>query len=246
MNSLMRLDGRTPEKIRNISIIAPYQKDIPGSCLVKSGDTWVCCSVSVNEMVPYWLKQEGHGWLTAEYGMLPGSSSQRIKRERNQYNARAIEIGRLIGRSLRASINIDKLPLITLNVDCDVIQADGGTRTASITGGFVALCMAIDYLLKKRRLKFSPLVRQIAGLSGGSVRDKVLVDLNYEEDSKADFDANFVFTKEKDIVEIQSTAESYPISSKKFFTLFDMMTKSIDEVFKVQDEILEKLGLDIL
>lgn len=240
----MRSDGRTAEKARNIIITAPYQTTVPGSCLIQSGNTWVCCSVSVNENVPSWMKNDRKAWLTAEYGMLPGSSSQRVKRERNYYNSRSLEIGRLIGRALRAAIDLRALPQITLSVDCDVIQADGGTRTAAITGGYVSLVMAVDNLMKKGIIDKNPIIRRIGAISGGMVNSKILVDLNYEEDSTAEFDANFVLSEDLDIVEIQSTAEGYPIEEKKFFSLFSMIKNVMPEVFKAQETALNKINIE--
>ncbi|KQC13154.1 MAG: hypothetical protein APR63_09375 [Desulfuromonas sp. SDB] len=240
----MRIDGRTTDQARKVEIIAPFQNTAPGSCLIKNGNTWVCCSVSYQENVPAWMKNEGRGWLTAEYGMLPGSSSQRVKRERNFYNARSLEIGRLIGRSLRASMDLSSLPQMMFYVDCDVLQADGGTRTASISGAWVALVMSVHHLLNKKIIKTNPIIQQIAALSGGLVKEALLVDLNYQEDSQADFDANFILTKEHDIVEIQATAEGYPIERKKFNKLLDKIIKSSDQIFEVQDQVLENLGIN--
>lgn len=240
---MMRTDGRIGEASRQINIIAPYQKNVPGSCLCQYGETWVCCSVSLTDGVPIWLKGKGHGWLTAEYGMLPGSSSQRVKRERIYANSRSLEIGRLIGRSLRSAVDVKALPQMTMTVDCDVIQADGGTRTASITGSWVSLVMGLSRLLSQGTLKRNPIIRQIAAMSAGFCQNRALVDLNYEEDSSADFDANFVFTKDLDIVEIQSSAEGYPIAKKQFITLFESVLKVMPSVFSAQDKVLDSLGL---
>ncbi len=241
----MRSDGRPGDATRPIRITAPYQKNVPGSCLCQYGDTWVCCSVSLNDGVPAWLKGKGHGWLTAEYGMLPGSSSQRVRRERIYANSRSLEIGRLIGRSLRSAVNVESLPQITLTVDCDVIQADGGTRTASITGAWVSLAIGVSEMLSKKILKTNPVIRQVAAMSAGFCKDHPLVDLDYEEDSSADFDANFVFTKDLDIVEIQSSAEGFPIEKKRFFALFETVLGIMPSVFSVQDEVLESLSVSV-
>ncbi|MBN1150108.1 ribonuclease PH [candidate division WOR-3 bacterium] len=242
---MQRFQARSSDSARKIEIIAPYQKNVPGSCLCKYGDTWVCCSVSISEGVPAWLKGKGHGWLSAEYGMLPGSSPQRVKRERMYSNSRSLEIGRLIGRSLRAAIDVKSLPQNTYTIDCDVIQADGGTRTASITGSWVALVMAVENQKTLHRLKSDPVIRQIGAVSAGFWQNKPLVDLDYSEDSSADFDANFVFTKDLDIVEIQSSAEGYTITRKEFSSLLDMVTKAMPPVFKAQDEALNSLGIPL-
>ncbi len=229
---------RPYDKIRPVEIIPNFQKKPYGSCLIKQGETIVLCSAQVLEKIPDWLKEEKSGWITAEYSMLPGSSETRIFRNRGHVNGRTREIERIIGRSLRASVDMHKLGERTIWIDCDVIQADGGTRTASITGGFVALALAIKKLMKEGKLVENPIKYHVAAISAGIVEGKPLLDLCYEEDSKADVDLNVAMTENMDIVEIQGTSERAPLSREMLEKLLDMAEKGIKELIEKQKEAL--------
>ena len=229
---------RPYDKIRPVEIIPNFQKKPYGSCLIKQGETIVLCSAQVLEKIPDWLKEEKSGWITAEYSMLPGSSETRIFRNRGHVNGRTREIERIIGRSLRASVDMHKLGERTIWIDCDVIQADGGTRTASITGGFVALALAIKKLMKEGKLAENPIKYHVAAISAGIVEGKPLLDLCYEEDSKADVDLNVAMTENMDIVEIQGTSERAPLSREMLEKLLDMAEKGIKELIEKQKEAL--------
>ncbi len=229
---------RPSDEIRPVEIIPNFQKKPYGSCLIKQGETIVLCSAQVLEKIPDWLKEEKSGWITAEYSMLPGSSETRIFRNRGHVNGRTREIERIIGRSLRASVDMRKLGERTIWIDCDVIQADGGTRTASITGGFVALALAIKKLMKEGKLVENPIKYHVAAISAGIVEGKPLLDLCYEEDSKADVDLNVAMTENMDIVEIQGTSERAPLSREMLEKLLDMAEKGIKELIEKQKEAL--------
>ncbi len=229
---------RPHDKIRPVEIIPNFQKKPYGSCLIKQGETIVLCSAQVLEKIPDWLKEEKSGWITAEYSMLPGSSETRIFRNRGHVNGRTREIERIIGRSLRASVDMHKLGERTIWIDCDVIQADGGTRTASITGGFVALALAIKKLMKEGKLAENPIKYHVAAISAGIVDGKPLLDLCYEEDSKADVDLNVAMTENMEIVEIQGTSERAPLSREMLDKLLDMAEKGIKELIEKQKEAL--------
>ena len=211
-----------------------------GSCLVKFGNTHVLCLATIDEKVPHWLKNTGKGWITAEYGMLPRSTNTRMDREaaKGKQSGRTQEIQRLIGRSLRSVIDLSNLGERQIKVDCDVIQADGGTRTASINGGFVALYIAIDKIKKNYNLQ-KPIVKNFIGaISAGIVENKSLLDLNYEEDSKAEVDANFVISGTGEIAEIQVTGEEFFFTESQFGELFSLAKNGIAEIIKKQKEIL--------
>ena len=205
----MRSFKRNDDEQRPIDFRRQFTKHAEGSVLVISGETQVICNATIDETVPSFLKGKGQGWVTAEYGMLPRSTNTRMSREaaRGKQSGRTQEIQRLIGRSLRAIINLEKLGERTIHIDCDVIQADGGTRTASISGSYVALHDAIDYLLKEKKLAETPIIDSVAAISVGIMNDKALLDLDYAEDTKCDTDMNFVMTGSGDFVEIQGTAE---------------------------------------
>lgn len=209
--------------------------------MVISGETQVICNATIDETVPSFLKGKGQGWVTAEYGMLPRSTNTRMGREaaRGKQSGRTQEIQRLIGRSLRAIINLEKLGERTIHIDCDVIQADGGTRTASISGSYVALHDAIDYLLKEKKLAETPIIDSVAAISVGIMNDKALLDLDYAEDSKCDTDMNFVMTGSGDFVEIQGTAEGKPFSKKEMDELTKIAQKGIALITKKQFEALK-------
>ena len=237
----MRSFKRNDDELRPIDFRRQFTKHAEGSVLIISGETQVICNATIDETVPSFLKGKGQGWVTAEYGMLPRSTNTRMGREaaRGKQSGRTQEIQRLIGRSLRAIINLKKLGERTIHIDCDVIQADGGTRTASISGSYVALHDAIDYLLKEKKLLETPIVDSIAAISVGIMNDKTLLDLDYAEDSKCDTDMNFVMTGSGDFVEIQGTAEGKPFSKKEMDELTKIAQKGIALITKKQFEALE-------
>src|SRR6056297_405146 len=235
-----RVDGRNNDEIRETEIERDFTKYAEGSVLVSTGDTKVICTVSVEDSVPYFLRGQNKGWLTAEYSLLPRSTQTRTIREaaKGKRSGRTREIQRLIGRSLRAIIDLDKIGERTIWIDCDVIQADGGTRTASITGAYVALVDAIDYLIEEEELEESPLKGFMAATSVGIVDDELLLDLCYLEDSQAQVDMNIVMTEDKRVVEIQGTAEEAPFSRQQMDKLIDLAAKGIDELVKIQKKSL--------
>jgi ribonuclease PH len=237
----MRSFKRNDDELRPIDFRRQFTKHAEGSVLVISGETQVICNATIDETVPSFLKGKGQGWITAEYGMLPRSTNTRMGREaaRGKQSGRTQEIQRLIGRSLRAIINLEKLGERTIHIDCDVIQADGGTRTASISGSYVALHDAIDYLLKEKRLVETPIIDSVAAISVGIMNDKALLDLDYAEDSKCDTDMNFVMTGSGDFVEIQGTAEGKPFSKKEMDELTKIAQKGIALITKKQFEALK-------
>lgn len=237
----MRSFKRNDDEIRPIEFRRQFTKHAEGSVLVSSGDTQVICNATIDETVPSFLKGKGQGWITAEYGMLPRSTNTRMSREaaRGKQSGRTQEIQRLIGRSLRAVINLEKLGERTIHIDCDVIQADGGTRTASISGSYVALHDAINYLLKEKKLTENPIIDSIAAISAGIKNDKTLLDLDYAEDSECDTDMNFVMTGSGDFVEIQGTAEGKPFSKKEMDELTKLAQKGIALITKKQFEALK-------
>ena len=237
---MIRPSGRTPDQMREISIVPNVNKHAEGSCLIKFGDTHVICTASVEERLPPWLRDAGHGWVTAEYGMLPRSTNTRSNREaaRGGQGGRTQEIQRLIGRSLRAITNLDNLREIQIKLDCDVIQADGGTRTASITGGFVALHLACQNLVKLGVLEKVPLQGHIAAISCGIYKNVAVLDLDYPEDSNAQADSNFVLTEKHNIVEIQGTAEEGPFSESSFNEMLILAKKGVSELIAIQKTVL--------
>ncbi len=239
----MRPSGRAADQLRPISLETEVNKYAEGSCLVRFGDTHVLCTASIEEGVPPWLRNTGRGWVTAEYGMLPRATTTRTGREaaRGKQSGRTQEIQRLIGRSLRAVTDLKGFGERQIKVDCDVIQADGGTRTAAITGGYVALHLAFQHMLEISALKTIPLSDQIAGVSCGIYQGNQVLDLDYEEDSAAQADANFVLTGGGDIVEIQMTAEEEPFSRDRFDAMLSLATKGIAELVALQRQAL---GLD--
>ena len=237
----MRSFKRNDDELRPIDFRRQFTKHAEGSVLVISGETQVICNATIDETVPSFLKGKGQGWVTAEYGMLPRSTNTRMGREaaRGKQSGRTQEIQRLIGRSLRAIINLEKLGERTIHIDCDVIQADGGTRTASISGSYVALHDAIDYLLKEKKLAETPIIDSVAAISVGIMNNKVLLDLDYAEDSECDTDMNFVMTGSGDFVEIQGTAEGKPFSKKEMDELTKIAQKGISLITKKQFEALK-------
>ena len=237
----MRSFKRNDDELRPIDFRRQFTKHAEGSVLIISGETQVICNATIDETVPSFLKGKGQGWVTAEYGMLPRSTNTRMGREaaRGKQSGRTQEIQRLIGRSLRAIINLEKLGERTIHIDCDVIQADGGTRTASISGSYVALYDAINYLLKEKKLTETPIIDSVAAISVGIMDDKALLDLDYAEDSKCDTDMNFVMTGSGDFVEIQGTAEGKPFSKKEMDKLTKIAQKGIELITKKQIEALK-------
>ena len=236
----MRPSGRKLDEIRKISLSTNVNKHAEGSCLVKYGDTHVICTASVDERLPAWVKDLGHGWITAEYGMLPRSTGERSSREasRGKQGGRTMEIQRLIGRSLRAATNLSQIPEIQIRVDCDVVQADGGTRTASITGGFVALYQACGFLVSSGRIERLPFSNMVAAVSCGIYEDQVIVDLDYDEDSSAIVDSNFVMTEHGDIVEVQVAAEKEPFPQTQLESMVGLAQKAIGQIAEKQKEAL--------
>jgi|TARA_B100001250_G_scaffold262855_1_gene226509 ribonuclease PH len=237
----MRPSERKTNEMRAISFETGTSKHAEGSCLVKFGDTHVLCTASVENRVPPWLRNSGSGWVTAEYGMLPRSTGERMRREASagKQSGRTQEIQRLIGRSLRSVIDLNQLGENQISIDCDVIQADGGTRTASISGAFVALKQSVNFLLASKEIKKDPIREFLGAVSCGIYRGKPILDLDYKEDSEAEADANFVITEKNKIIEIQATAEQYPFSEKMFSELMVLAKTGIEEIIKKQKEILE-------
>ncbi len=235
----MRPDGRKRDELRKITITRNYIKHAEGSVLIQVGDTKVICTASIEEKVPLFLRDQKRGWITAEYGMLPRATGVRTTREATlgKTGGRTMEIKRLIGRALRASINLDLLGERTIWLDCDVIQADGGTRTASITGAYIALCDAVQLALDRGLIGKNPITGSLAAVSVGVVKGEPLLDLCYAEDCIADVDMNIVMTGDGNIVEIQGTAEARPFSKKVLDELLSLGEKGIAEITKMQTEI---------
>ena len=236
----MRPSGRTPDQLRPVTLEPGFSRHAEGSCLVKFGDTHVLCTASVDERVPPWMRNSGRGWVTAEYGMLPRSTHTRTDREaaRGKQSGRTQEIQRLIGRSLRAVVDLAAMGERQINIDCDVIQADGGTRTASITGAWVALHYAFARLVKEGKLTANPITGQVAAVSCGLWEGTPVLDLDYPEDSKAQADANFVLTGAGGIVEVQGTAEKTPFDTARLLALYKLAEKGIAELREIQKRAL--------
>lgn len=234
-----RPDGRAPNAMREVKITRKFTKYAEGSCLIEFGDTKVICTASIEERVPQFLRGQGQGWVSAEYGMLPRSCKQRIQRETTKPSGRHQEIQRLVGRSLRSIVDLKGFGERTVWIDCDVIQADGGTRTASITGSFVALVDAFDSLRQKNLITRLPIFEQVAAISVGVVGSEERLDLMYEEDSIAEVDMNVVMTDKKKFVEIQGTAEGAPFSRESMNRLLILAEKGITELLEIQKEALK-------
>ena len=228
---MTRIEDRQNNQTREIKFTRNYTKHALGSVLVEFGDTKVITTASVDEGKPKWMdKDDPRGWLTAEYSLLPSSTSTRCQRERTKISGRTQEIQRLIGRSLRACVDLTKMPDLTITIDADVIQADGGTRTASICGGFVALSDAVEKLLAEGKLEQNPIIEPVAAISAGIVDGEVRLDLNYEEDSHAQVDSNVVLTRSGKIIEFQTTAEGEPYEFDKMIEIFNVAKKGIEEI----------------
>ncbi len=237
----MRPSGRAPEQLREIKLTRRFTKHAEGSVLVEFGDTQVICTASIEERVPQWLKGKGQGWVTAEYGMLPRSTGSRMRREAtsNGQGGRTMEIQRLIGRSLRAVVDLDALGERVITLDCDVIQADGGTRTASITGGYVALVDACNHLVKTGKIKKSPIHGQIASVSVGIYKGIPVLDLDYPEDSDAETDMNVVMNEAGAFIEVQGTAEGHAFRMEELQAMLALAQKGINELIQKQTDVLQ-------
>ncbi len=233
----MRTDRKNNE-LRKIAFTKDFTKNALGSVLVEFGDTKVITTASVEEGKPKWMeKDDPRGWLTAEYSLLPSSTNVRCQRERTKISGRTQEIQRLIGRSLRACVDLEKMPDITITIDADVIQADGGTRTASICGGFLALKIAVEKLLKEGKLKENPIIEPVAAISAGIVDNEIRLDLNYEEDSHARVDSNVVLTKSGKIIEFQTTAEGEPYDYNQMLEIFAVAKNGIEKIIEMYNVI---------
>ncbi len=237
----MRPSGRDLDQLRDISLemgVSPYAE---GSCMIRCGNTHVLCTATVSSKVPPWLRGKGSGWVTAEYGMLPRSTGSRMNREaaRGKQSGRTQEIQRLIGRSLRAVVDLEKLGEVQIILDCDVIQADGGTRTASITGAYVALYQACKHLEKIGAFEEFPIIEEVAAISCGLYKGAAVLDLDYDEDSTAEADTNFVMTGNGGIVEVQGTAEERAFSEEQFLDLMKLSRKGINELVEKQKAAVE-------
>lgn len=237
---MTRPSGRKSADLRTIEIIPNVSKHAEGSCMIKFGDTHVLCTATVEERIPGWMKNSGKGWVTAEYGMLPRSTNERMDREaaKGKQSGRTQEIQRLIGRALRAVVDFQKLGERQIRVDCDVIQADGGTRTASITGGFVAMHLAMQHLVNIGALDSVPVTDTISAISCGIFEGEAVLDLDYAEDSQAETDANFVLTGKGGIVEIQGTAEKEPFTEAQFLELLALAKAGCKELDGIQKKLL--------
>ena len=236
----MRKFNRKNYEIRDIEISKNFIKNADGSCLVSFGDTRVICTATIENEVPPWLKKTGNGWVTAEYGMLPSSTNTRNKRESKsgKQTGRTMEIQRLIGRSLRSIIDLETLGEKTILIDCDVIEADGGTRTASITGGFVALHLAIKKKIDEGLLTKNPITDYVAALSCGVVNNEILIDLDFKEDAAAEVDANFVITKNSGFAEVQASGEENTFTSQILIDMLKHVEIASKKIFKLQEDVI--------
>ena len=235
----MRENNRENNQLRPVHMDINTNKWAEGSCLIKCGNTQVMCTASLEDKVPAWVKGTGSGWVTAEYGMLPRSTETRMDREAKKgQSGRTHEIQRLIGRALRSVVDLKAMGEVSVKVDCDVIQADGGTRTASITGGFVALYLAMEKLAQEHKIFANPITDTVAAVSCGVIDGELKLDLDYAEDSHAWTDSNFVITGKGGLVEIQGTAEREPFSKEDLLTLLDLAQKGCDELKSIQKNVL--------
>ncbi|MDD4527137.1 MAG: ribonuclease PH [Candidatus Margulisbacteria bacterium] len=234
MTLIKREDGRKHNELRPIKITRNYLKHPDGSVLVECGNTKVIVTATIETNAPFFQKEKGEGWLTAEYGMLPASTNTRMKRERASVGGRTMEIQRLIGRSLRMAVNLKDMEERTITLDADVIQADGGTRTAAITGAWVALYDAVQNGLKTKKLEKNPIKQQVAAISVGVIKGQPMLDLCYTEDSRADVDMNIVMTANNQLIEIQGTGENAPFSKEILDELYSLASNGLSEIFKIQ------------
>lgn len=237
---MQRPSGRQPDQLRDIRFTRNFTRHAEGSVLVEFGDTKVLCTASVENNVPSFLRGQGRGWVTAEYSMLPGSTTNRVPREavKGKQTGRTIEIQRLIGRSLRAAVNLETLGERSILIDCDVLQADGGTRTASITGAWVALSDALNQLIKAEQIQESPLLRIISSVSVGVYQGRVVLDLDYAEDANADTDMNVVASDDGKLIEIQGTAEGAPFNHTELTEMLSLATKGTAQIQELQKSVL--------
>jgi ribonuclease PH len=245
---MQRIDGRNNEQIRPVKITRNYLKHAEGSVLIEMGDTKVICTASVDDKVPPFIKGTGKGWITSEYGMIPRSTEARKPREstRGKVDGRTMEIQRLIGRALRSIVDLEKLGEMTIYIDCDVIQADGGTRTASITGSYVALVDALYKLVQQEKIEAMPLNGYIAAISVGIKDGEAILDLNYAEDSTCQVDMNIVMTDKREFIEIQGTGEESPFSKAQLQEMMGLAEKGIKELIEIQKQSLgdiDKAGI---
>jgi len=243
MQSKPRPKGRRPDELRKIEFIPSPQKAPDGSVLIKWGDTHVLCSVSIEDKVPNWMGSKPTGWITAEYGMLPGSSDKRIHRDKIRSTGRTHEIQRLIGRSLRACIDMKELGLRTITLDCDVVQADGGTRVAAITGSYVALRMALAKLREKGTFKHIPKTTMVSAVSLGRHHGGLILDLEYVEDVEAELDSNVVMNEHGEFIEIQGTAEKGTFKRAEWDELLSLAEKGCRDLFEIQRRTIQEWGL---
>lgn len=236
----MRPSGRSADQMRELSMELGFSKYAEGSCLIKFGDTHVLCAATLEEKAPPFLRGSGKGWVTGEYGMLPRSTHGRMPREaaKGKQSGRTQEIQRLVGRSLRAAVDLKKLGECQIRVDCDVIQADGGTRTASISGGYVALYQCLQKMVADGTLESVPVTHEVAGISCGVYKGQPVLDLDYDEDSSAETDVNFVMTGAGKIIEVQGTAEEEPFSEEELLRMMRLARFGIDQITKMQRKIL--------
>lgn len=236
----LREDGRKVDSLREIKITKDFNLYAEGSVLIEFGNTKVICTASVSEKVPPFMRGQGKGWLTAEYSMIPRATGERNQREsaKGKLSGRTMEIQRLIGRALRTAVDLEKLGERTITIDCDVIQADGGTRTASISGGFIALALAVKKLMKDRVLNVNPIVSNVAAISVGIVRGTPMLDLMYTEDSAAEVDMNVVMNGKGEFVEVQGTGEEATYTRKELNELIDLAEVGIKEIIRLQNEVI--------
>ncbi len=240
MSGTIRPSGRANDEQRVVKITRNYTKHAEGSVLIESGDTKVLCTASVENKVPGFLRGKGQGWVTAEYGMLPRSTGSRMRRESSagKQSGRTMEIQRLIGRSLRAVVDLEALGENTISLDCDVIQADGGTRTASISGAYIAMVDAVNYMLKKQMIKKNPIHGQVASISAGIYNGEPVLDLDYAEDSSAETDMNIVMNEAGAFIEVQGTAEGHAFHPEELNAMLDLGKKGIEHLIDKQNEAL--------
>lgn len=236
----MRISGRNDDEIRQTVLVPGFNPYAEGSCFIKQGNTHVLCTATIDEAIPPFLRGKNSGWVTAEYGMLPRSTGTRVKRDASngRPNGRTQEIQRLVGRSLRAAVDLNKLGERQVIIDCDVIQADGGTRCASVTGGYVALCLAINKALKRGLIRTNPIIHQVAAISCGVVSGKIIADLDYLEDSSAEVDANFIIAKDKKLIEVQASAEQKYFTEKTLSDMMKMANSAVERIFELQIEAI--------
>jgi ribonuclease PH len=242
----MRIDQRNNSDLRPLSIEIGVNRYAEGSALIKIGHTHVLCTASVETTVPKWLQNQGKGWVSAEYGMLPRSTHERMNREKAASSGRTQEISRLVARSLRSAVDMYKLGEKQINIDCDVLQADGGTRTAAITGGFVALVQALAYLKKKDPQMQAPLKHFVSAISVGVIGGEPILDLCYQEDSTAETDANFVVNSQGSFIEIQGTAEEKPFTQQQLQMMIDLAQLGCQKLFAEQKRVLSTIGFEHL